>query len=318
MVGARLRRGLLASWTVCFCVLICFPNWSVSEVKTVHTGDAVLLLCQCHRGADIVLVKWIRPDLESEGSVFFFSDNQTYENYQHPSFCGRVELTDSQIKDGDVSVFLDNINIKDTGTYECYVGLKGNSPQLINSFHLKVKDSDHQQITVKSGDDVTLQCLDHRGGDIEKLEWMRLDPEENIFFCINGMCEQNSQVELRDPQMKDGDVSVILKNVNISNSGIYECYVTNNGSKSDVISSIHLTVTDLGGGGGGIWIGEDKDERLRLVVALSVITVILFVVVVYVVVDIMMYKKSKEKIQRRKKQNQPPPADKTADPERQV
>ncbi|KAF3698322.1 V-set domain containing T-cell activation inhibitor 1 B7 -like protein 4 [Channa argus] len=127
--------------TFCVCLLTCLLNGSVSKVKTVQPRDDVLLLCQGPRGADIIFVSWIRPDLESEGSVFFFRDDLTYEAYQHPAFHGRVELRDPQMKDGDVSLILKNVTINDTGTYECYVRIKGNSPQLVNSVHLKVKFS---------------------------------------------------------------------------------------------------------------------------------------------------------------------------------
>ncbi|KAK2863469.1 hypothetical protein Q5P01_003002 [Channa striata] len=132
-----------SKWTVFVCVTTCFLTCSGSEEKTVQPGEDVTLQCQGPRGADIdsVMLKWIRPDLKSEGSVFFYRDNHTQEHSQHPSFHGRVELTDPQMKDGDVSVILKNVNINDTGTYECHVGHKGNSPKLISSVQLQVKDS---------------------------------------------------------------------------------------------------------------------------------------------------------------------------------
>ncbi|XP_067380871.1 coxsackievirus and adenovirus receptor homolog isoform X2 [Channa argus] len=271
-----------SKWTFCVCLVTCLLNWSVSEVKTVQTGEDVLLLCQYPRGADLIFVKWIRPDLKSEGFVFFFRDDRIYENYQHPSFHGRVELRDPQMKDGDTSVNLKNVNIKDTGTYECYVRIKGNSPQFISSFHLKVKDSDQQQITVKTGDDVTLQCLDHRGGVIKLLEWMRQDLEEDVFVFRHGNMSKDLQhpsfinrVELKDPEMKDGDVSLILKNVTVNDAGTYECYVrkSNTQPPPQLISTITMTVIDSEDGAGDISDGGDKDGRLRLLVFMTLVII---------------------------------------------
>ncbi|XP_067380858.1 myelin-oligodendrocyte glycoprotein-like [Channa argus] len=279
------------------------------QLKTVQSGEDVLLLCQDHRGADIVLVKWIRPDLETELYVFFFRTHRAYKNYQHPSFHGRVTLRDPQSKDGDASLILKNITINDTGTYDCYVGLKGNSPQLINSFHLKVKDSDQQQITVKTGDDVTLQCLDHRGGDIEKLEWMKQDLKKNISIYKHEKMHKdekqnpsfNNRVELRDPQMKDGDVSVILRNININDTGTYECYVRNSNTQPQpqLISNITMTVIDSGGDGG------DKDRHVGLIVGLSVMCVLLLVVGV----SFMIYRICKKHKMRKRR----PPIHEAAD-----
>uniref|UniRef100_A0A7N6B6V2 Ig-like domain-containing protein n=1 Tax=Anabas testudineus TaxID=64144 RepID=A0A7N6B6V2_ANATE len=46
---------------------------------------------------------------------------QSDKTYQHPSFKGRVELADSQIKDGNLSLILKNVIRSDAGTYECRV-----------------------------------------------------------------------------------------------------------------------------------------------------------------------------------------------------
>ncbi|XP_067380842.1 V-set domain containing T-cell activation inhibitor 1-like [Channa argus] len=316
-----------STWTFCMCLLTCLLNWSVSEVKTVQPGEDVFLLCQGPRGADIIFVEWIRPDLESKGSVFFFRDDRNYENYQHPSFHGRVELRDPQMKDGDASVILKNVNIKDSGTYECYVRIKGSRSELISIVHLKVKDSDHQQITVKTGYDVTLQCRDPRGGDIEVLEWRRQDLEEDVFVCRHGSMSEDLQhpsfknrVKLRNPEMKDGEVSVILEKVKISDTGTYECYVKQSESKrwkravnlkdpddAELITTITMTVTDSGDGAGAKWVGGVKDEHLGLVVGLSVVTVILIVFVVNFVIC--------KTFKRLKKQNHKPPVEEAADPE---
>lgn len=59
-------------------------------------------------------------------------------------------------------------------------------------------------------------------------------------------------MELRDSSTKDGDVSIILRNISISNTGIYECKITTNhtiyGERviKEFRHSINLTVTDSG------------------------------------------------------------------------
>uniref|UniRef100_A0A8C9ZY87 Ig-like domain-containing protein n=1 Tax=Sander lucioperca TaxID=283035 RepID=A0A8C9ZY87_SANLU len=91
---------------------------------TVNPGEDVPLQCQASINAEIILVKWSRPDLKSNKYVFFLRENRPYEKYQLPSYRGRVNLSDPEMKDGNVSVVLKNVSVYDTGTYECR-GCKG-------------------------------------------------------------------------------------------------------------------------------------------------------------------------------------------------
>ncbi|XP_014185793.1 programmed cell death 1 ligand 1 [Haplochromis burtoni] len=73
-----------------------------------------------HSAKVIGVEEWNRADLEDQ-YVFLFLDDHTDAANQHPSFKGRVDLQDRQMKDGDVSLILTNVNINDTGTYECRI-----------------------------------------------------------------------------------------------------------------------------------------------------------------------------------------------------
>ncbi|XP_053199233.1 coxsackievirus and adenovirus receptor homolog [Scomber japonicus] len=112
----------------------CLLMWSLvsslddQQAIKVKSGDDVILPCHSPtRNEAIVLLEWSRSDLMTEinGYVLFVKENRQYNAFQYPSFRGRVQLQDPDVKDGDVSVTLKNVNISDTGTYECHV-ISGN------------------------------------------------------------------------------------------------------------------------------------------------------------------------------------------------
>ncbi|XP_038588372.1 coxsackievirus and adenovirus receptor homolog [Micropterus salmoides] len=136
------------------------------ELK-VKPGEDATLQCQGHRDADIEVIKWIRPDLKSDdGYVFFFREERSYENYQHESYRGRVELQDPEMKDGDASVILQNVNINDAGTYECRVREEKETGQAkpISIIRLKVTEPGHTAGHKEGGDK---EGGDKEGGDKE-------------------------------------------------------------------------------------------------------------------------------------------------------
>lgn len=97
--------------------------------------------------------------------------------------------------------------------------------------------------------------------EITLFEWSKpeLKSDVYVFFYRNQHLYEKYQdsffkgrVELRDPSMKDGDCSVILKNVSIGDAGTYECRITtrntrrNKGVQSEFQHSIKLTVKSSG------------------------------------------------------------------------
>ncbi|XP_026225273.1 coxsackievirus and adenovirus receptor homolog [Anabas testudineus] len=131
---------------IVFITLISASFQELNKVK-VKTGENVILQCDGPKDVQITLLEWIRPDLNSDGYVFFYRDERLYENYLHPSFVGRVELMDPKMKNGDVSVILRNVTDTDTGTYNCYVSVSKASrrqratPDFSKTIELLVDDS---------------------------------------------------------------------------------------------------------------------------------------------------------------------------------
>ncbi|KAF3837610.1 hypothetical protein F7725_005074 [Dissostichus mawsoni] len=77
---------------------------------------------------------------------------------------------------------------------------------------------------------------------------------------------------MKDPGMKNGNVSVLLKNVSPDDTGTYECEVitrSNNRRKRDLgderefVSSVHLTVSE-GPENVEPWVGRPKSGQAAL------------------------------------------------------
>ncbi|XP_024118229.1 sodium channel subunit beta-3 [Oryzias melastigma] len=150
--------------------------------------------------------------------------------------------------------------------------------------------ADPQNITAEPGQDVTLRCKDTEKNKIILLEWSKTDPVNKIMFVIrNGRPlpavqdeSFKNRVSLKDPQMKDGDLSVVLENVTVDDTGTYECRVRleNDPQRNmKLISTINLSVIPPGEE------GEDEDgvkdgsiRGLLGLIALPVLVVVLVVV----------------------------------------
>uniref|UniRef100_A0AAZ1XWI5 Ig-like domain-containing protein n=1 Tax=Oreochromis aureus TaxID=47969 RepID=A0AAZ1XWI5_OREAU len=111
--------------------------------------------------------------------------------------------------------------------------------------------ADQKLITAESGQDVTLPCqAPNNNNKIIVLEWSRADlGDKKIIFYRDGKFVPaiqhpsfKNRVDLQDRQMKDGDVSLILKDVTINDAGTYECRVYVEGTQSWQLSSIELRV----------------------------------------------------------------------------
>ncbi|XP_031169006.1 butyrophilin subfamily 1 member A1-like [Sander lucioperca] len=117
-------------------------------IVVVHTGEDAILPC---KAADVPIraVEWSRPDLEPPEYVLFYRDGHMDTTHQHPSYKGRVQLVDRDLKDGDMSLILKNVRIQDRGIYECRVasvGFTRTKRAIINSepirtIHLQVTGS---------------------------------------------------------------------------------------------------------------------------------------------------------------------------------
>ncbi|XP_067380644.1 V-set and immunoglobulin domain-containing protein 1-like [Channa argus] len=286
-------------------LLLCISPVFVFGVQniTARPGENVSLPCSAHKNSPILVIEWRRRFQNISDVVSVYRDGQSDPDVEHPSYINRVELKDKQMKDGDVSLILKNLEIQDTGTYECRViqgetdeGKRTETNCIINLMVFQPV----QNITARPGENVSLSCSVHKNSPILVIEWRRRfqnisdvvsvyrdeqsDPEQQHPFYIDG-------VEQKDKQMKDGDVSLILKNLEIQDTGTYECRViqgeTDQGKRTETNCIINLMVFQPGGDEKN---GGDGGHRVGLKVGLSVVALLVGVVGV---VGVVMYRKRK-------------------------
>ncbi|XP_025761098.1 CD226 antigen-like [Oreochromis niloticus] len=291
----------MAHATVFVCVCLLLSAASGQKKITAEDGQDVTLTCRAPNNNNIIAVKWSRADL-GDKYVFLYKDKHFVLDNQHPSFKNRVDLQDRQMKAGDVSLILSNVTINDTGTYECRVIQTGtHGLKLISIIHLRVDPPD-QNITAQTGETVTLPCQ-VPNNNFRVIEWRRPDLKPEIvlmyrdgeFVPDNQHPSYKNRVDLQDRQMKDGDVSLILKDVTIGDDGTYTCCVFMEETRSwKLINTITLTIDPPGQPREVTGDGRDKSESDGLIVALSVSAVLL----VAAVVGFLIYRKRKQQQSR--------------------
>ncbi|KAL4008304.1 hypothetical protein ACER0C_002156 [Sarotherodon galilaeus] len=301
------------SVTASLCSTVMFVMFVSADQKNIiaESGQNITLTCRAPNNNNIIVVEWSRADLGDE-YVLLYRNEQLDPVNQHPSFKNRVDLQDRQMKDGDVSLILKNVTINDNGTYKCCIVLAGTtSCDPISIIYLSVDPPDQKIITAESGQDVTLTCR-APNNNIIVVKWSRADlGDEYVLLYRDEQFVPDDQhpsfknrVDLQDRQMKDGDVSLILKNVTINDTGTYECRVFMRGAnrrnrallKTRPVSIIYLVVAPPGQQGGdtedgGKEAGGKEDGCVGLIVGLPVSAVLL----VAAVVGYWIYQKHKQR-----------------------
>ncbi|MEQ2282199.1 hypothetical protein AMECASPLE_038029 [Ameca splendens] len=90
-----------------------------------------------------------------------------------------------------------------------------------------------QNISATSGQNVSLPCQVPNNKHTVIVKWTRpdLEPEYLLLYRDEQLDPENqhpsykNRVDLLDRQMKDGDVSLVLKNMTSNDRGTYECRV---------------------------------------------------------------------------------------------
>uniref|UniRef100_A0A8C5DE16 Ig-like domain-containing protein n=1 Tax=Gouania willdenowi TaxID=441366 RepID=A0A8C5DE16_GOUWI len=230
------------------------------RIISVEPGHDVTLPCEVPDGGTVAVVEWRRTDLKDRYVLLY--RNKVDPRYQLQSYRDRVDL---QIKNRNISLILKNVIPDDEGTYECRV-FQRNSPRQQRSVPGSVIGGDPRLlvflfsfiIPVKPGHDVTLPCEVPDGGTVAVVEWIRTDLKDGYVLLYRNKqldpdYQHQSYRDRVDLQIKNRNISLILKNVSADDEGTYECRVFQRNSPrqqrsvigGDPVCSISLRVVSL-------------------------------------------------------------------------
>ncbi|XP_039463752.1 uncharacterized protein LOC120437095 isoform X2 [Oreochromis aureus] len=158
----------------------------------VKLGDDVTLQCQVSTDEIISVLKWSRADLNTDGYVYFYRNKRSYENYQHPSFHGRVKLRDPEMKDGDVSLILKKVTFNDTGIYECHVAVR--NPVRSKRVHTEISRFINLTVTGETHESVSEKRVVERGDADENMDGTERVGAPSLQFSVTNFEELPSDL----------------------------------------------------------------------------------------------------------------------------
>ncbi|KAM9425265.1 myelin-oligodendrocyte glycoprotein-like [Pholidichthys leucotaenia] len=187
---------------------------------------------------------------------------------------------------GDSSLVLKDARYKDNGTYECHLTQTGTNHSFVDRdpisvVTLRVFNPHLENITAKPGDNVILPCVYVLFTPVPAVEWTRPDLYQHyVLVYQDGRYDLQGQnpsfrnrVELEDEQMKNGIVSLVLKNVTFTDSGTYQCRIIVR-ARFDSFVELHVIPPGEDGGSNSLVIG--LTVFFVLLVAAAVATVLIF------------------------------------------
>uniref|UniRef100_A0A672ZC69 Ig-like domain-containing protein n=1 Tax=Sphaeramia orbicularis TaxID=375764 RepID=A0A672ZC69_9TELE len=202
----------------------------------VVPGDDVILPCHVEPVQDVVAmtIEWSRPDLDPM-FVYLWRARQDNTYMKNPMYTGRTSLSVDELKKGNMSLKLTNVQLSDRGTYTCLF--------LANNLEMSVElivGQPHsfgtpQPIVIALGDDVVLPCHLEPAQDAEgfTLKWTRPDLKPRFVHVWRAGVElqdkQHPQYQGRTAlftdELKHGNISLKLVKVKPADEGTYRCYI---------------------------------------------------------------------------------------------
>ncbi|XP_039464934.1 muscle M-line assembly protein unc-89-like [Oreochromis aureus] len=240
----------------------------LQKVVTLSVRDYPLEMVEVTQGEASVLLPFkITEDLLQDIKVEWKHQNiivHVYQNSQNQSllmdedYKGRTEMNEEPLKNKDLSLTLKGLQLSDRGGYTCTVYNKDGSILLQKVVTLSVRGYQTEMVEVMEGEGSVLIPFKITGDlpyDI-KAEWRLTHPEEkmvHVYESGNNLSDEDDQeqvyssrTEMNEDPVTTKDLSLILKDLHLTDSGVYTCTVYNKYGYKLLQKSVTLSVRDVG------------------------------------------------------------------------
>ncbi|KAF5893097.1 antigen like protein, partial [Clarias magur] len=205
---------------------------------SAHVGSTVILPCDW-RDLSITIphVEWY-----ADNDIVF--ERMGKEAYPGESYEGRVDVPEDELRNGNCSLILKNVSINDAGVYRSSMVVQHpRKTVLVQKVQLSVYTL---QISARVGSTVILPC-DWRDLSI-KIPHVKWYIDHDIVFERMGKEayageRYEGRVDVPEDELRKGNCSLVLKNFNSSDGGVYRSYmVEQHPRKSVLVQKLHLSV----------------------------------------------------------------------------
>ncbi|XP_047204804.1 polymeric immunoglobulin receptor-like [Girardinichthys multiradiatus] len=226
---------------VSFCILT-FTGKSFGD-ETGHvkikTDQDVTLPCYFGKTLLDKRINWKKDGKD----IFLYENGQVKPSSQNGQCKVRVSHFKDELKSGNASITIKQAKVSDSGTYICLFYEQGRS---LPSGRVEIKLTvDPVNITVDVYEDVILPCSFNTSFTDKSFDWKK--DGKDVFFFENGKFKHLSQDEQFKgrvshflDELKCGNASITIKQVNLSDSGTYTCLYID--GKEEGPRQINLTV----------------------------------------------------------------------------
>ncbi|XP_039464419.1 vascular endothelial growth factor receptor 1-like [Oreochromis aureus] len=214
------------------------------------------------QGLKFVMLPFIIPhDLPRGTTVKWRHNNVTVYrcihvnvNSQYQDYRGRTEMNNGALTTGDLSLTLKDLHLTDSGVYTCTVYNKDGHMLLQKSVRLSVRDNEVNMVEVTQAKETVLLPF-KTTADLPQdvtVEWTRSGTKHAkvyVFQKRKSQVEEQDQVyrgrtEMKEDPLRTKDLSLTLKDLHLTDSGVYTCTVYNKDGHMLLQKSVTLTVTE--------------------------------------------------------------------------
>uniref|UniRef100_A0A3P9AQZ0 Ig-like domain-containing protein n=1 Tax=Maylandia zebra TaxID=106582 RepID=A0A3P9AQZ0_9CICH len=197
------------------------PKLTLQNLAPLHVlafaGGDVILPCSFNisDNTDFPTVEWSKEGLKPD-VVFLYRDGCEAYEMKNPAFDYRTSLIVKELKDGNISLRISNVQVSDTGKYQCLIFQK-NAIRKVTKVELVVGMSTNVHFHIGNS---AVNCVVHQ----PEMEYVHLYRDRKEVPDMK-MASYFRRTELFMDDMKHGNISLKILNVSEEDNGRYRCFI---------------------------------------------------------------------------------------------